>query len=331
MAILRKINSKAKTDTNTGYGTNAADYGGRFINKSGQPNIEKRGISYFERISWYHTMLTIPRWKFMLLIFLFFIGVNLVFAIIYYAIGVDHLNGMITTTPLEKFGEAFFFSAQTFTTVGYGRVNPTGFTASAVSSLQALLGLLSFAVVTGLLYGRFSRPKAYLKFSDNALIAPFKDGVALMLRLAPYKNTSLTDAEAKLTLGMMVEENGKASNKFFPLELELEKINALTLSWTLVHPITENSPFYKFTAEDFANTSGEIIVFVKAFDDMFSNTVVARSSYTFKEVVVGAKFIPMYQRSADGASTILHLDKLNSHNDVDVAALLNITTLAASS
>lgn len=330
MAILRKINSKAKTDTNTGFGTNAGDYGGRFVNKSGQPNIEKKGINFLERISWYHTMLTIPGWKFMLLIFLFFILVNLLFAIIYFAIGVENLSGMVTTSPLEKFGEAYFFSAQTFTTVGYGRVNPTGFMASAVSSFQALLGLLSFAVVTGLLYGRFSRPKAYLKFSENAVIAPFRDGVALMLRLAPYKNTSLTDAEAKLTLGMMVEENGRMTNKFFPLELELEKVNALTLSWTIVHPITENSPLYKFTGEDFGNTIGEVLVFVKAFDDMFSNTVVARSSYTFKEIVVGAKFIPMYNRSSDGKSTILHLDKLNTFNEVDISALISSNNVAAS-
>lgn len=330
MAILRKINSKAKTDTNTGFGTNAGDYGGRFVNKSGQPNIEKKGINFLERISWYHTMLTIPGWKFMLLIFLFFILVNLLFAIIYFAIGVENLSGMVTTSPLEKFGEAYFFSAQTFTTVGYGRVNPTGFMASAVSSFQALLGLLSFAVVTGLLYGRFSRPKAYLKFSENAIIAPFRDGVALMLRLAPYKNTSLTDAEAKLTLGMMVEENGRMTNKFFPLELELEKVNALTLSWTIVHPITENSPLYKFTGEDFGNTIGEVLVFVKAFDDMFSNTVVARSSYTFKEIVVGAKFIPMYNRSSDGKSTILHLDKLNTFNEVDISTLISNNNVAAS-
>ncbi len=329
MAILRKINSKAKTDTNTGFGTNAGDYGGRFVNKTGQPNLEKRGINYFERISWYHTMLTIPGWKFMLLIFLSFIIVNLIFAIIYYGIGVENLSGMVTTTPLEKFGEAYFFSAQTFTTVGYGRVNPTGFIASAISSFEALVGLLSFALVTGLLYGRFSRPRAYLKFSENALIAPFKDGVALMLRMAPYKNTSLTDAEAKLTLGMMVEENGKMTNKFFPLELELEKINALTLSWTIVHPITENSPFYKFTKEDFSNSIGEIMVFVKAFDDMFSNSVVTRSSYTFREVIFGAKFIPMYQRSPDGRSTILHLDKLNAFNEVDINALVNNNTMAA--
>jgi inward rectifier potassium channel len=230
MALLRKINTKAKTEDNTGFGVNTADYGGRFVNKDGQPNIEKRGINFLERISWFHTMLAMSGWKFLLLIFLFFIGVNFIFACIYYFIGVENLGGMVTTSSLEQFGEAYFFSAQTFTTVGYGRINPTGFIASTVAALEALIGLLSFALATGLLYGRFSKPKAYLKFSDKALLAPFKDGIALMLRVAPFKNTNLSDAEVKLTLGMAVEENGKMVNRFFPLELEFSKIMRLPLA-----------------------------------------------------------------------------------------------------
>lgn len=318
MALLRKINSRAKSEANTGFGVNASDYGGRFINKSGSANIEKRGISFFERISWYHTMLAMPRYKFLLLIFLFYIGVNFLFAVIYYAMGVEHLSGMITTNATDKFIEAYFFSAQTFTTVGYGRVNPTGFMASAVASLEALLGLMSFAVVTGLLYGRFSRPKAYFKFSQNALLAPYKDGIALMLRVAPFKNTNLTEAEAKVTLGLNVEENGKMVNKFFLLDLEFEKVNSLSLSWTIVHPITESSPLYNLMPEDYKTLRGEFIIYLKAFDDMFSNVVTAKTSYTFSEVVPGAKFIPMYHRSDDGSTTILDFDKLSRYNEVKV-------------
>ena len=118
---------------------------------------------------------------------------------------------------------------------------------------------------------------------------------------------------------MAVEDNGKIANKFFPLELEYAKVNALTLSWTIVHPITEDSPLYKFSKEDFENTRGEMLVFIKAFDDMFSNTVVTRSSYTFKEIVYGAKFIPMYHRNEDADATILDLEKLNSFIEADIA------------
>ncbi|MBL0056688.1 MAG: Inward rectifier potassium channel Irk [Chitinophagaceae bacterium] len=319
MALLRKINTRAKTEINTGFGTNASDYGGRFVNKDGRPNMEKRGIGLLERISWYHSMLSMPRWKFFFIIFAFYIIVNIVFACIYYLVGVQHLSGMNTDSELEKFGEAFFFSTQTFTTVGYGRISPSGFLTSAIAALEALIGLLSFALATGLLYGRFSRPKAYIRFSENALIAPFREHTALMLRLAPYKNSTLTDAEATLTVAMPVEENGRMVNKFFPLELEYNKVNALNLSWTIVHPITENSPFYRFMEEDFANTQGEIMVLFKAFDDMFSNTVVARSSYTFREVVYGAKFVPMYHRNEVANKTILELEKLNQSVPADIS------------
>lgn len=314
---MNSINAKAKADKNTGFGTNASSYGGRFVNKNGKANIEKRGMHLLQRISWYHTMIDMPGWKFILIILSFYVGINFIFASIYYGIGIEHLNGISNSgSEWVKFGQAYFFSAQTFTTVGYGHISPSGFLTSALSAAEALTGLLSFAIATGLFFGRFSKPTAFLKFSHNAVIAPYGEITGLMIRTTPFKNTNFTDAEAKMTLGMSVEENGKRINKFYSLELELDKINALTLSWTLVHPITEDSPLYKFTKSNFKNTSGEILVFIKTFDDMFSNTVAARTSYTFDEVVYGAKFEPMYTRSTDNSSTILNLDKLNEFNSI---------------
>ncbi|RTY87276.1 ion channel [Flavobacterium sp. GT3R68] len=316
---MKKFNNKAKTDKNTGFGTNASNYGGRFVNKNGTANVEKRGLHILHRISWYHTLIDLPRWKFMFVVLAFYVGMNFIFAVIYYGIGIEHLNGIDTAgSEWTKFGQAYFFSAQTFTTVGYGHISPSGFLTSSIAAAEALIGLLSFAIATGLFFGRFSKPTAFLKFSHNALIAPYGEITGLMIRTTPFKNTNFTDAEAKMTLGMSVEENGIKTNKFFALDLELKKINALTLSWTLVHPITEDSPLYKFTKEDFANMNGEILVFIKTFDDMFSNTVAARTSYTFDEVVYGAKFEPMYTRSGDSSKTVLHLDKLNIFNAVDL-------------
>ena len=315
MALLKKLNHKAKTDENSGFGTNANSYGGRFINKNGTANIEKRGMNFLRRISWYHTMIDMPNWKFMLILFCFYVIINFIFAVLYYAIGIEHLDGIAQSqSVLTQFGQAYFFSAQTFTTVGYGHISPTGFLTSALSAAEALIGLLSFAIATGLFFGRFSKPTAFLKFSHNALIAPYKDGKALMIRLVPFKNTNFTDAAAKITLGMSVEENGTKTNKFYTLDLELDRINALSLSWTLVHAITEESPLYNFTEEDFKKTHGEILVFITTFDDMFSNTVAARTSYTFNEIIYGAKFETMYNRSKDGTKTILYLDKLNKYH-----------------
>ena len=311
MEFLKKINSKAKAEKDSGFGTNAASYGGRFLNKDGSANIKKTGVPFMNGISWFHTLLTIPRWKFMTIVVIFYFVTNLIFAFLYYLIGVEHLNGIVGTTEMDKFGQAFFFSIQTFTTVGYGHISPTGFLTSFVAAIEALVGLLSFAIATGLFYGRFSKPEAHLKFSHNALIAPFQNKTALMIRLTPYKNTNLTDADAKLTLGLIMDEEGKHLNKFYPLELEISKVNALSLSWTLVHPITEESPLYNFTKEQFENVKGEIMVFIKVYDDMYSTHVVKRASYTFEEIVFGATFSPMFSRSNDDNKTILHIDKLN--------------------
>jgi inward rectifier potassium channel len=316
MKFLKKINSKAKSDAGTGFGVNASSYGGRFVTKSGNANVRKSGIDFFEGISWYHTMVNIPRWKFLTIIVLFYFLVNFIFASIYFGIGVEHLNGVNAVSKLDQFGQAFFFSVQTYTTVGYGHVSPSGFLTSFVAAVEALFGLLSFAIATGLFYGRFSKPKAHIRFSENALIAPYKDGTALMLRLTPFKNTNLTDAEVKITLGMKLDEKGTLVNKFYTLDLELSKINALNLSWTLVHPITENSPLYNLTEEDFKTVEGEILVFLKVFDDMFSTTVVKRSSYSFAEIVYGARFLPMFSRSDNQNKTVLHIDKLNLYEKI---------------
>ncbi len=311
MDIKNNIDIEKAKIVNTGFGTNGANYGGRLLNQDGTPNIEKRGIGYFARISWFHSLLSISGWQFFLVTLFFYITVNILFTIIYYFIGVEHLLGLRTNSESEKLIEAFFFSTQTYTTVGYGRISPEGFLMNAVSSFQALIGLLSFAVAAGLMYGRFSKPKAFIKFAEDAVIAPYKDSSALMIRLAPFKNTTLTDAETKLTMVIMADENGKTTNQFFTLDLELSSINSLTLSWTVVHPITTESPLYNFSKDDFANTKGEIIVFLKAFDDMFSNTVIARTSYTFREIIYGYKFVPMFHRDNEKNTTILDLDKLS--------------------
>jgi hypothetical protein len=322
MALLKKINTEATTQNDTGFGSNSSYNAGRFVNRDGSPNITKQGLSLAERYSIYHTLLALPLWKFLLFIVAVYIAINLFFATIYCLMGIEHLGGIITTgSVLHNFGEAFFFSAQTFTTVGYGRINPVGFGASAIAAIEALLGLLSFALATGLLYGRFARPQSFIKFSDFAVVAPFENGVALMFRMVPYKNNALLDAEAKISLAMQVEENGKMNNRFFTLDLQIAKVNALTLSWTIVHPINEKSPLYNIAQEDYANFKVELLVFVKAFDEMFANTVVARTSYSAQEIVFGAKFKPMYHPSDNNTKTILDIAKLNEIETTSISML----------
>jgi len=319
----RKIN--IQSDLNTGFGTSSENSSGRFYNRQrGTANVAKKGVALLNKYSWYHTMLAMPRTKFLLFLLCVYILINLVFAGIYYLIGIGHLAGVHAGSDLKNFSEVFFFSAQTFTTVGYGRISPVGFAASAVSTVEAFLGLLSFAIATGLFYGRFSRPRAFLRFSDIALIAPYKDGIALMFRMAPYKNNVLSEVEAKVSLAMQVEENGKMMNRFFNLDLEIAKINSLALSWTIVHPINEKSPLYNFNYTDILNSKMEALVFIKAFDEVFSNTVVQRFSYIAPEVVWGAKFKLMYHADKENGTTILDLDKLNAYEKVELLSPVSL-------
>lgn len=312
MSLLKRINPFLKAKTDTGFGTNADAQAGRFLNKDGCFNVVKKGGSISERIGLYNNMLNMPGWQFLGLIFSGFILINLLFSTIYFFMDPSQLTGIIASDNAKRFRELFFFSAQTLTTVGYGRINPVGDTASIVASFEALTGFLLLAIATGLFYGRFSKPRAYIKFSKNALIAPYNDKTALMFRFVSYKNNhTLTDVEVRVTLGITLQENGKAVFKFYELHLERSRIDSLIMNWTIVHPIDEQSPVAGFTQEDLAAGDAEIYVLVRGFDDIFSNTVLARSSYTYAEIIFNARFVPMYTESEDGTTTLLHLNKLD--------------------
>ena len=317
MALLKRVNPFSKVNNDTGFGTNASDYGGRFINRDGTFNLRKEGMPFWDRFSVFHSMLNLPSWKFIVLIVGFFLTINLLYTGIYLLLGTDGFTGMIASTPWQKFKEVYFFSTETFTTVGYGRVNPIGDGANFVASIEAMSGFLSFAVATGLIYGRFSKPKSYLVFSDHALIAPYQDKTALMFRFVSYKdNHFLTNVEIKVNIGLQVDDNGKHVYKFFDLHLERSRVDSLPMNWTVVHPIDENSPLSGFNFDDMKSADVELYVLVRAFDDVYSAVVLQRTSYTYEEIKFNKKFIPMYRESNDGKTTIVELHKLNEHIEI---------------
>lgn len=314
-----RFNPSLKSNNDTGFGSSTTTVGGRFINKDGTFNMRKEGRPFWETFSIYHTMLNLPRWKFAAVIVLFYLGINLVFTLIYVLIGFNEFSGMLATTTMQKIKEIYFFSTETFTTVGYGRVNPIGDGANFVASMEAMLGFLSFAMATGLIYGRFSKPRAYLAFSDLALVGPYQDKTAIMFRFASYKdNHVLTNVEVVVTIGFQVQENGNATYKFYTLNLERSRADNLPLNFTVVHPIDEQSPIHGFTWEDMKIADVELYVLVRAFDDVYSNVVLQRTSYTYEEIKFNAKFIPMYRESDDGNTTIMELHKLNEYRDAPV-------------
>jgi inward rectifier potassium channel len=321
MPTTKDINSRAASTNETGFGTNSAYSGGRFYNKDGAPNLRVEGVSFMEKFSLYNTMLKMSGGKFIAVILLFYFAINVLFSSVYILLGPGNLGGADDIDALNRFWEAFFFSVQTISTVGYGHIYPIGIATNFFAGIESLMGLLAFAFATALIYGRFARPRAYINFSKNALISPFREGKAVMFRLVPYKHNHLTDAEVKVTLAMKLQEDGTVVNRFYNLPLEISHINSLTISWTVVHPINEQSPFYNLNIEDLMNSSAELLVFLKAFDESFSNTVIARASYTANEFIEGAKFRLMYHSSQDHQTTILEMDKLNQYDKVKLPLL----------
>ncbi len=318
MARKQSINPSSKINNDTGFGNNPGSYGGRFINRDGTFNVRKEGHAFWQRFSLFHSMLNLPLWKFILTLLFSFIGINLLYTLIYLTLGPHQFQGMLATTRWDEIKEIYFFSTETFTTVGYGRVNPIADGANFVASIEAMTGFISFAIVTGLIYGRFAKPKAYLAFSDHALVAPYQGGKALMFRFVSYKeNHTLTDVEIRVNIALQVQENGKATYKFFNLPLERNKVDSLPMNWTVVHPIDDNSPVIGFTEEDMRTADLELYVLIRGFDDVFSNFVLQRTSYTYNEIKFNRKFIPMYRESEDGQTTILELHKLNEHVTID--------------
>ena len=317
MSSYKKINPFSKQNNDTGFAGNTNDTGGRFINKDGSYNLVKEGMPFRKRFSIFHDMLNLPLWKFITVIFLFFLTINFIFTIIYFLIGPEQLDGLISGSNWKIFREVFYFSTQTFTTVGYGHVNPVGDGANSVAAVEALTGFLSLAIATGLIYGRFSKPMSYLVFSEHALVSPYKEATGLMFRFAAFKDKhALTDLEIRVNTGLLVVEDQNPVYKYFSLNLERTRVESMPMSWTVVHPIDENSPFHGFTEEDMKTADVELYVMLRGFDDVFSNYVQQRTSYTFNEIFFGRKFVPMYRESDDGKTTILELHKLNVHNEI---------------
>jgi inward rectifier potassium channel len=299
-----------------GFGNKPTVNNQRTLNHDGTSNVKRIGLPFIRTSDTYNALITMHWAKFSLLILICYIAINSLFAAIYYGVGVEYFNGITGTTPFTKFLDTFFFSAQTISTVGYGHISPKGTLTSFIAAFESMLGLLAFALATGLLYGRFSRPMAKLVYSQNMLVSPYGDGQGLMLRIANKRSNQLIEIEAEILLTINAKEaDGSRSRKFFNLPLERKKINLLTLSWTIVHPINETSPLYQFDQQELEDADAEFMVLIKAFDDTFSQTVHSRTSYKYDEVVWSARFKPAFYPDETGVTT-LDISKVNEYEDV---------------
>jgi inward rectifier potassium channel len=309
-----KIGFPSRKTTTTGFGAQASTQGERLVNKDGSYNVTRTGAPFWSRFNHFHNLITMKWWTFFLFVFVFYSTINLLFAFLYLGVGMEELDGDMGVTTMEHFWDAFFFSSQTLTTVGYGRTNPIGLSANIVAAFECLLGLMSFAILTGVLYGRFSRPQAKLVNSPNALIAPFNGGKALMFRIANGRSNQIIECEAQVLMSYIDRETNR--REFETLTLEYKTVSALALSWTIVHPINEESPMNGLSQQDLEEIDAEFILLFKAFDETYAQTVHSRISYASHELIWGAKFDIMFHRSDSGLGTVLEMDKIGSYQKV---------------
>jgi inward rectifier potassium channel len=309
--------AKARENKELGFGTKGSSQKSRLINPDGSFNIKRVEPSKWHSTSIYHALILMSWRKFNLIVFAYFFVINIFFAVCYFIAGIDGLKGIEAVTAGGKFLEAFFFSTQTLSTVGFGRISPASNTVSTIAAVESLIGLLGFALATGLLYGRFSRPQVHIIFSNNAIIAPFKDGTAFQFRIVnKMRNSQITDMEARIIVAKFEVENGVRIRRFRPLELELSTITFFPLSWTINHPITQNSPIYGMNFKDLKEANAEFLIMLNGFDDTFSQTVHRRFSYTVDEVICGARFISIFSENEKG-ETVQDINKISDYELIE--------------
>ena len=314
--MVKRFSKKLVEYNNSGFGTRTDHQPKRLLNQDGSVNVKKTGLTFFDHFSIFHFLVTTNWFTFNLLVILSYLAVNLLFGFIYWYIGIDEI-GIKHDTAFEDFLESVYFSAQTFSTVGYGRANPGSHVANFTAFTEMLIGMMYLALAAGLLFARFSRPVAKIVFSKKAMIAPYRDGTGFMLRLSNAKRNLLLDVEAKVLLSITASEDGKSIRKFYDLPLEMRKINMLALSWTIVHPIDEQSPLKHYDKESFSKSDAEFMVLINGYNNTLSQQVHARTSYKYYDVVWDAKFSSIF--SSNNGKAVVRVDKIGDYKEVDGA------------
>ena len=295
---MAATNGEENLKQDLGFGSRVAQKSRqRFLNPDGSFNVARHGHSLFESLNIFHFLLSLSWGKFGLLVSGFYFFTNILFAFGYLLCGPDAISGGTGVTFMERFPDAFFFSVETLATIGYGVLSPQGMAANTLMTFEALFGLMGQAIVTGLLFSRFSRPTARIIFSKHAIIAPYKGITAFEFRIVNQRSNQLIGLEATVVMSRNEVINGAAKRMFHPLSLERDSVMFFPLHWVIVHPIDEKSPLFGVTKESLDASDAEFLILLTGIDETFSQTVHARSSYKDTEVVWNAKFTDMFDPS----------------------------------
>ncbi|MBI2683558.1 MAG: hypothetical protein HYX26_10175 [Acidobacteriales bacterium] len=297
-----------------GFGS-AAVRTSRLLNRDGTFNVRRKGLDFWTALNPYHEMLTMSWWKFYTLVFLFYFALNVLFALAYMACGPDALHGGLEYPWFER---AFFFSIHTFATIGYGSLTPNGVAANMIVALEAIVGLLAFALATGMLFARFARPHAKILYSRHAVLAPYQGRSGFMFRITNGRRNQLVEMQAKVTMSRWEVIDGVRVRKFYQLELERERVAFFPLAWTIVHPVSERSPLEGWSEQDLRAADAEFLILMTGFDETFSQTVYSRTSYRAEEIQWGVRFAGLYDPTGDDGLVVIDLSRFH---DVERAEL----------
>lgn len=269
----------------------------RLLNRDGSFNVVRDGLNPLSSMSLYHWLLTISWPKFLAFITGSYVAINTLFAFAFLLLGTGALQSSAGNFAGQPFYRAFFFSVDTFATIGYGNIIPVGVAANTLVTIEALLNIVGVALATGVIFARFSRPSTRIIYSRNAIVAPYRDKMALEFRIANARSSQLIDVQIQAILTKIEQVGGSAVRKFYELTLERNRVVFFPLSWTVVHPIDSASPMWGLTRTDLVNGDAELLVLLIGTDETVSQTVHSRSSYQADEIVWGAKFANMFMRT----------------------------------
>jgi len=323
-ADLHAVPPPEDPNQDLGFGSVVArDTRQRFLNRDGTFNVRREGLNYWEALSAYHYFLTITWPLFLAYVAASYIVLNALFASAFVACGRGALTGFANQGPAERFARAFFFSVHTLATIGYGNIVPVTFAANAVVAVESLVGLLGFAIIAGIMFARFARPRAEIAFSRVAVIAPYRDHTALMFRIVNKKRNEIVEMQAKVLLARQKRDGSStAPREFINLKLERDRVVFFPLSWTIVHPIDETSPLKGCSRDELQTLDAELLVLLNGFDETFSQTVHTRSSYKPHEVVWGARFVSMFNPARQDGVISVDIGKLDDFAEAPLASPL---------
>jgi inward rectifier potassium channel len=248
----------------------------------------------------YHSLLITTWIQFFGLVLVAYLGANLIFACGYLAIG----DGIEEARP-GNFSDAFFFSVQTMATIGYGKMAPRGLAANLLVTLEALIGLLGLALVTGLVFAKFSRPTARVLFSRNAVITTFDGVPSLLFRMANERGNQIAEAQAHLVL-LRTERTpeGEEVRRVHDLRLRRSQSAFFAFTWLVVHPITPDSPLFGETAETMREKDLDLVASVTGLDETLSQAVHARFSWSVEQILWRHRFVDVLVTLPDGRRAI---------------------------